>query len=132
MLRTDIFRFIIVPFTSMMLVMCLAGEAWSDTAVFQQGLSGYNGTVDTFLKQATPASSFGSSSIVEWDGEDAGGQNFGLLRFDNIFGSGPGQIPAGSIIIDATLAYNVGNPGDVAYRKHGLGPGGSKLCIHYG
>jgi hypothetical protein len=98
----------------MILAMCFANQALSDTAVFQQGASGYNGTVDTFLKQATPASSFGGSSIVEWDGSDGGGQNFGLLRFDNIFGSGPGQIPAGSLITSATLTYNVGNPGNAA------------------
>ncbi|MCK4872939.1 MAG: DNRLRE domain-containing protein [Phycisphaerales bacterium] len=88
----------------------------ADTATvsFQQGVNGYLATVDTFLKQAAPGTSYGASGVVEWDGDDAGGKNFGLLRFDDIFGSSPDQIPPDSIILGATLTYEVTNPGNNA------------------
>jgi len=114
MSRKDIFRFIAVPVASIMLVMCFTERAPADTAVFLQGASGYNSTVDTFLRQASATTIYGTSLVVEWDGEDGGGQNTGLLRFDDIFGSGPGQIPTGSLITSATLTYNVTNPGNNA------------------
>ena len=50
---------------------------------------------------------------VEWDTEDTQGdantQKFGLIRFENIFGGGAGQIPAGSTIVSAGLQYTVFN-----------------------
>jgi len=97
-----------------LVVMFAAGVAWSDTLVFRQGLDGYTGVQDTFLKQAVPSSTFGWSTVVEWDGEDGGGQNFGLLRFDDIFGTNAGQIPPGSVIASATITYDVINSGNTA------------------
>lgn len=81
------------------------------TLTFQEGVNGYAGTVDTFLKQASPGTSFGGSVVVEWDGEDAGGQNIGLLRFDHVFGVDAGQIQPTDTITSATLSYEVINPG---------------------
>ncbi len=80
---------------------------------FQQGLNGYNGTVDTFLHAATPTTDNSATNQIRWDGDDLGGQVFALIRFDNIFGNGAGQIPAGSTVTSATLTYNVTNSGDV-------------------
>lgn len=84
------------------------------TTSFQQGTESYSGTADTFLKGASPDSSQGTLAVVEWDGEDSGGQNFGLLRFDDIFGTEPGRIPPESIILGAELTYYVGNSGNDA------------------
>ncbi len=84
------------------------------TARFRQGVADYGGTVDTFLKQASPSGFYGSASVVEWDGSDGGGENFGLLRFDDLFGTDPGQIPPGSLILAAALVYEVNNEGDPA------------------
>ena len=53
---------------------------------------------------------------VEWDARRSWqlveGPNFGLIRFEDIFGSGPGQIPAGATIISAKLHYTVNNEGE--------------------
>ena len=96
-------------------LVALAGvDAGAATIVFQEGLNGYSGTVDTYIKGGVPTSSYGSSLVVEWDGDDQGGQDFGLLRFDDIFGAGPNQIPASAIINSATLVYNVTNAGNAA------------------
>jgi hypothetical protein len=93
------------------------GPVWlppdAQIAAFQEGVNGYSGTVDTYIKQASPSSSFGSETLVYWDTEETAGnantQMFGLIRFDNIFGSGSGQIPYGSTIVSATLQYTVSN-----------------------
>ncbi|TGV62728.1 hypothetical protein EN803_36865, partial [Mesorhizobium sp. M2D.F.Ca.ET.160.01.1.1] len=65
------------------------------TVVFQDGLNGYAATLDTTLDQAKPTTSFGSDIAVSVDKADAGVANAkqALLCFDNLFGSGPGQIP---------------------------------------
>ena len=80
---------------------------------FQEGVNGYIGTVDTHIKQVSPNLSFGSLQAIKWDTRgtdtDPSTQEFGLIRFDNIFGSGTGQIPAGASIVSATLQYTVFN-----------------------
>ena len=83
------------------------------TVTFQEGVSGYTGTVDTHLKQASPTTAFGADPTVDWDAEETNGnaatQKFGSIRFENIFGSGTGQIPLGATITSATLQYTVSN-----------------------
>jgi hypothetical protein len=85
------------------------------TLTFQEGVSGYSSTVDTFLSENDPATSKGAVTVVEWDGDEpatSGRSNFGLIRFDDIFGAGVGQIPPGSQITSATLTYTVNNAGN--------------------
>ena len=69
------------------------------TVTFQEGVAAYVGTEDTYILQNDPTNSFGSLESVEWDTEDTGGnpatQKFGMIHFDNLFGSGAGKIPAG-------------------------------------
>ena len=102
--------------------MCCAGAWWlvassslfAATLTFQEGVSGYAGTVDTFLRGADPTVAQGTSIVVEWDGDDLGGPNHALLRFDNIFGVGPGLIAPADVITSATATYNVTNAGFIA------------------
>ncbi|TGS17855.1 tandem-95 repeat protein [Mesorhizobium sp. M2E.F.Ca.ET.209.01.1.1] len=81
------------------------------TVVFQDGLNGYAATLDTTLDQAKPTTSFGSDIAVSVDKADAGVANAkqALLCFDNLFGSGPGQIPVGATITSATLTLQTNN-----------------------
>jgi hypothetical protein len=95
-------------------VLLFASAGFAATVSFQDGVNGYAGTSDTWIGGASPANDNAASTLVEWDGDDGGGQNYGLLRFNNIFGSGPGQIPAGASISSATLTYQVTNPGGSA------------------
>lgn len=78
---------------------------------FQQGLGGYDGTSDTSYQTGDPLDIWGDLAEFEWDGSDEGGFNFGMLRFDNIFGTGPGQVPPDAVIINAFLTLNVTNEG---------------------
>ncbi|MBI5763583.1 MAG: metallophosphoesterase family protein [Planctomycetes bacterium] len=93
-----------------------ASTARAVLVTFQNGVSGYSGTVDNFIQQAAPATANGASASVEWDGDDPPGTNqvnAGLIRFDSIFGGGVGQVPVGSQITSATLTYTVFNTGTV-------------------
>lgn len=55
----------------------------------------------------------GGASDAEFtvDGADSGGQAQVVMRFDNIFGNGPGQITYGSTIISASLFIDIDNTG---------------------
>jgi hypothetical protein len=95
--------------------------AAAQTLVFQQGLGGYAGTQDTMVRSnetASPGDSrnvnYGGEAFVSVDGDDGSPglkPNHGLIRFDNLFGTLPGQIQAGDTITSATLRVYVDNPG---------------------
>ncbi len=85
-------------------------ESGPVTATFQQDVSGYVGTQDTYLYQSGPTTVEGGLASFRWDTDDPGSSGlyeYGLIRFDNIFGGGAGQIPVGSTISSATLTLNV-------------------------
>ncbi|MFT5527870.1 MAG: hypothetical protein ACI9HK_005856, partial [Pirellulaceae bacterium] len=82
---------------------------------FQEGTAGYTNTVDTFVQQASPDVNNALSGLLNVDSDDPAGSGQdvqALLRFDSIFGSAAGQIPAGSLITSASLAVEVTNVGD--------------------
>lgn len=82
---------------------------------FQQGVNGYAGTQDAGIHSGTADGNDGANPIINVDGDD-GGIRQALLRFDNIFGSNPGQVPPGVIIKEARLTLNQtdnGNPVNV-------------------
>lgn len=81
-------------------------EAGPVTVTFQYGVSGYTGTVDTFIESANPGTSRATAVTLT---VDLNPLSHILLRFDNIFGTGTGQIPAGSTIQSASLTINVTN-----------------------
>lgn len=87
----------------------------AETYTFQNGINGYTGTVDTFIAENDPGTPKGNLVAVEWDDDDPGGtglNNFALLRFQNLFDSSGGPIPAGDQITSATLTYTIFNVGD--------------------
>lgn len=93
----------------------------AQTLVFQQGLDGYAGTQDTMARSnetASPGDSrdvnYGSEIFVSVDGDDGSPgakPNHGLIRFDSLFGTMPGQVQPGDTITLATLRLYVNNPG---------------------
>jgi len=90
---------------------CVAGPT---TISFQEGVGGFAGTQDTYVDQTASEAGIGHGSLDNWrwDTENPAPEpEFGLIRFDGIFGSGPGQIPPGSAISSATLRLVVFNAG---------------------
>ncbi len=89
-------------------------RAVGETLSFAQNVNGYTGARDTFIKGSQPTTNFGGSSRCEWDGEDAGGMDYALVRFENLFGGGADQIQPGDQITSAELVYVVDDAGDAA------------------
>src|SRR4051812_1228344 len=87
-------------------------RVFMSTVTFQQGVNGYAGTQDTYVSQSAPDSAFGNASFMDVDldaSTNSGNQpTQGLLRFENIFGTGASQVPAGSTITSATLTLYTG------------------------
>jgi len=98
---------------------CTMTEAGLAMISFQEDVNGYDGTVDTHIMESEPGVDHGALDSLNWDTDDPSGQglyNYVLIRFDNIFGSGPGLIPPTATIVSATLyydVYDVGDPADV-------------------
>ncbi len=76
---------------------------------FQEGVSGYTGTEDTHVANDATTTNFGAATILDIDNESPVAH--GIIRFNNIVGSGGTQIPAGSTVTAATLRFNVENSG---------------------
>ena len=78
---------------------------------FQEGVNGYVGTIDTEIKGGSPDEDRSEFDALNPDGSDGGGANHVLIRFENLFGTGPGQIPPGSAIAEATVAFDIFDEG---------------------
>jgi len=78
---------------------------------FQQGVNGYVGNEDTYVYDVSPNTSFGNDSRinVDYDPDPGDDTAHGLIRFENIFGAGAGQIAYGSTIVSASLTVEVFN-----------------------
>jgi hypothetical protein len=83
-----------------------------DVAVFQQGLEGYEGTVDTYIRGARANRSYGQIPSLNVDGRSGRQPVHTLIRFEEIFGDAEGQIPEGAIIVSARLDLRVTNSGN--------------------
>lgn len=79
----------------------LTNQVYADDYTF----SILNSTVDaTYIYNQNPVHNYGNSSDIIIETNGGTDQTFyALFRFDNIFGSTPGQIPYGSTIDSATL-----------------------------
>ena len=81
-----------------------------ETTTFRTGVNGYTGTQDTELRESATTTSYGSETSVAVDLDSGGFESQGLIRFDNIFGNGAGQIPFGSTINSASLTVEDFDP----------------------
>jgi VCBS repeat-containing protein len=92
--------------------------AGTKSVVFQQDLNGYSGTLDTNIASNLVTSQADTLNIGT-DFEDAStARRQVLLRFNDIIGNNPGQIPPGSVIHDAILTL-------ATFGNNGVGDGGS-------
>lgn len=89
----------------------LSTSAISATYTFQQGLNGYTGSQDTYLREADPATIYGADEDVSVDSSDGGGESQILIRFDSIFGNALNQIKPTDVITSATLNVEVTSQG---------------------
>ncbi|MCG8450506.1 MAG: DNRLRE domain-containing protein [Pirellulales bacterium] len=82
--------------------------------VFQEGVGGYTGTFDKEIRSDGADTTNGQAVEISVDGDDGSPglqPNQGLIRFDNIIGSGSGQLAPNASIDQALLVLEVNNPG---------------------
>ncbi|OHB80064.1 MAG: hypothetical protein A2Z25_06475 [Planctomycetes bacterium RBG_16_55_9] len=85
------------------------------TISFQNGVNGYTGTFDRMISERDEHNVNGSEVVNDFlDGyqTDTSPDEQALMRFDDIFGDDPGQIPSGATILSAELVLTtslVGN-----------------------
>ncbi len=104
------------PFLNLTAAAVLLGAAQAaaaDTIVhsFQQGVAGYTGQVDTNIRGEEPTTPGGALAEISIDASDGGFPSQGLLRFDGVFGTAPGQIGSDRVITSATLTLQVTSAG---------------------
>lgn len=88
----------------------------TNTVTFQNGVNGYSGTFDRYISDIGPSAETNGSAVPTYNLSGYNAANMrpdqqGLIRFDNIFGNAPGQIPMGATILDASLQLaTIGGP----------------------
>ena len=90
--------------------------ASADVVSFRDGVNGYAGTADTYIEAGDTDANYGSSFKMNITGPNFNGSESGvtgsagrtqsLIRFDDLFGTGPNQISPGSTITSATLSID--------------------------
>ena len=75
------------------------------TRTFRRGAAGYTGAHDTWIDQSAPAAAHDSDTIIVTDGSPL---RQALIRFEDVFGFGPGQVPQGATILAAKLSLLTG------------------------
>ncbi|KST63448.1 hypothetical protein BC008_18305 [Mastigocoleus testarum BC008] len=87
------------------------------TLTFQQGVNGYNGTVDTQLNGYYWTTSYSNATSLNIDSNDLGYPIHSLIRFEDIFGAQEGQIALDGTINSAFLELDVSDPGS-SFKVH--------------
>jgi len=75
------------------------------TIEFRQGLNGYLGVSDTMLNKQSNEHNYGASTLIVAQDEGPYPAKAILIRFEDVFGSGQGQVPYGQTITNATLGF---------------------------
>ena len=85
----------------------LAAAVQAETLVLQQGLNGYSGCEDTYIRgQGYNDNNYGAATVLYTMGNvntTIGDACQAMIRFNNLFGDGVNQVPAGAVITHAEL-----------------------------
>ena len=103
-----------------------AAQIAGTTVTFRDGVGGYDATEDRTLSENPSGNLSGDFNDYYFlDGNPTSGSpdTQGLIRFDNIIGAGPGQIPSGAYILDASLTLTTA-PGEFNGNSQTGGPYG--------
>jgi len=110
----------------------LGAPASAQTVIFQLGVGGYSGTVDTYLQANSPNATAGTSPEIQIDQNPPAtpvtfvAPSQGRLRFENLFGAGLNQIPTGATVTSATLTLFTSNVSTGSFTIHRTSVGWSE------
>ena len=100
MLNNRGYNKMITMIAGLAIVAVTTSAAQAVVLTFQEGVDGYTGTTDTTLSSAQPDNNWGGRDFVQVRGTV--NPLHGLIKFDNIFGVGAGQIPLTATAADVT------------------------------
>lgn len=86
----------------------------TNTVSLRQGVDDYGGTVDTYLQEDEPDTDNGAATTLNVDDDDPGGTDRdvqALVRFENLVGSDPDQVPPGVDVVSASAHFRTTNEG---------------------
>lgn len=99
-----------------------ASAAWADVITFQNGLNGYAGNEEVSLVTSSVGGApAGTVNTGAWDAFQVNTADVrpGLIRFKDLFGNGPNQVPVGATINSATMRlYQFSNQGATQIRAY--------------
>jgi hypothetical protein len=102
----------------------VASAAPTRTIEFQNGVQGYNGTIDTEIWALAPTTLLDKNINASTDANNDGGESQVVMRFDDIVGQSEHQIPPGSRVVNAKLIVNAFDQGDTVGLHRMLVPFG--------
>lgn len=91
---------------------------------FQQGVNGYQGTVDTEIWALATKTILNGNPNASSDENNDGGESQVLMRFEGIIGNESQQIPAGAAIVSAQLIVSAFDQGTTVNLHRMLVPFG--------
>jgi len=89
---------------------------------FQQGVNGYNGTVDIEIWAVAPNTCLEGNPNASTDANNDGGESQILLKFEGIVSDAPGHVPPRSTVHSATLIVHAFDEGNTVYLHRMLVP----------
>lgn len=98
------------------------GSGMKRTASFQDGVGGYKGTVDLEIWAVSPNTCLNGNPNASSDADNDGGESQVLMRFDDIIGTKPGQIPPKSAVHAASLVVGAFDEGTTVHLHRMLVP----------
>ncbi|MCI0702294.1 MAG: DNRLRE domain-containing protein [Planctomycetia bacterium] len=98
------------------------GSGAKRSITFQNGANGYKGAVDLEIWDVAPNTCLEGNINASSDANNDGGESQVLVRFDDIIGTKPGQIPPKSAIHSATLIIGAFDQGTTVHLHRMLVP----------
>ena len=92
------------------------------TVSFQNGVSGYSGTIDSEIWALAPTTILDGNGNASADADNDGGESQVVLRFDGIVGSEAGQVPVNAVVHSARLLVSAFDQGSTVNLHRMLVP----------
>lgn len=99
-----------------------AGSGEKRAVTLQQGANGYEGTLDIEIWAVSPNTCLEGNINASSDADNDGGESQILMRFDDIIGNKPGQIPPKAAIHSAKLVVSAFDKGTTVHLHRMLVP----------
>lgn len=96
--------------------------AAKQTLSFQEGVNGYTGTIDLEIWAVSPNTCLNGNPNASSDADNDGGESQVLVRFENIIGDKPGQIPPRSAVHSAIFSVSAFDEGNTVHLHRMLVP----------